>query len=56
MKVTRNEDGTVTVSIPKADEVYDPVDGQLYIEETMGAEDFKSAVAKHKKDPEEPES
>jgi len=50
MKVKYNEDGTVTVRLLKTtDEVYDPADGQLYVEETMDVADLKAAVAKPKK-------
>lgn len=46
MKVTRNDDGTVTVRIPKADEVYDQSTGELYIEETLPSKEFTAALPK----------
>jgi hypothetical protein len=44
MKFTKNDDGTVTVLIPKSDEVYDPETGALFVAETLTAEDFKAIV------------
>lgn len=49
MKVTRNDDGTVTVSLPKTDEVYDPESGALLITETLSDDDFAAAIKKPKK-------
>jgi hypothetical protein len=31
LKIKQGEDGTLTLLVPKADEVYDTEDGQLYI-------------------------
>lgn len=53
MKVTHNEDGTVTVRIPKSPEVYEATDGGLYIEETLDKEDFKDALKAKKADKDE---
>jgi hypothetical protein len=44
VKITRNEDGTVTVRIPKVPEVYDQADGGLYIEETVTAEQLDEII------------
>ena len=44
MKVVHNDDGTVTVTIPKTDEVYEPATGDLHVAETLSAEDFAEAV------------
>jgi hypothetical protein len=52
VKVTRNEDGTVTVLVKQAPEVYDPAEGALYVPETMSADEFKAAIAKPKAKPE----
>lgn len=41
---TKNEDGSITVRIPKAPEVYDPADGGLYIEETISSKAFGQAI------------
>ena len=44
MKVVKNEDGTVTVSIPRTDEVYDAAAGVLTSAETLSKEDFEAAI------------
>lgn len=44
MKITKNEDGTVTVSVPQAPEAYDPETGGLFVSETLSADEFKKAV------------
>jgi hypothetical protein len=50
MKVVKNEkDGTVTVTIPRTDEVYEPADGGLYTAETLSKEDFEAALHPPKK-------
>ncbi len=56
MKVTRNDDKTVTVRIPKAPEVYEPADGQLYIEEALSGDDFRAALKPPKAPKPEPEA
>lgn len=45
MKITKNEDGTVTVSVPQAPETYDPETGVLLVSETLSAAEFKAATA-----------
>lgn len=48
MKVTTNADGSVTVTIPKVYEAYDPVTGELTVSETLPAKDFAAALPKGK--------
>lgn len=43
MKITKNEDGTVTVSVPQAPESYDPEIGALFVSETLTAAEFSKA-------------
>lgn len=45
MQITRNEDGTVTVSVPQAPETYDPATGGLFVSETVSAAEFRKATA-----------
>lgn len=42
---TRGEDGKITVRVPKSPEVFEPIDGRLYIEETVSRREFRAAVA-----------
>lgn len=44
MKITKNEDGTVTVSVPQAPETYDPATGGLYVSETVTEAEFSKAA------------
>lgn len=44
MRVIKNDDGTVTVTIPKTDEQYDPASGGLIMSETLTAEDYATAL------------
>lgn len=55
MKVVNNADGTVTVSIPKSDELYDPERGGLHVAETLSKDDFEAA-RKGKEGPEQPDT
>jgi hypothetical protein len=45
LKVKQGEDGAVTLLVPKADEVYDPEDGQLYIPCETTVEELAIALA-----------
>lgn len=44
MKITKNEDGTLVVSVLKAPERYDTSSGDLYIDETIAVEDLDALV------------
>lgn len=44
MKITKNHDGTVTVTIPKVAEDYDATTGALTVSETLSAEAYKDAL------------
>lgn len=44
MKIAKNEDGTVTVSVPQAPETYDAETGGLFVSETVTAAEFSKAA------------
>lgn len=50
MKITHNDDGTITVMVPKADEVYDAPSGELYIPFVTTKEDVRALLRKPEAD------